>query len=89
MIFTVVWLDSADAELLRWYVVARDAGDAEAYTRATARVEQLLRSNPIAAGESRSGHSRVIIELPLTVEFEVHDDQRTVVVTRVRYTPAR
>ncbi|WP_439622981.1 hypothetical protein [Gemmata sp.] len=89
MNWTVIWLDTADAELMRWYVDARTTGHAEAYTRATAQIERLLESDPAAAGESRSNHSRVIVELPLTVEFEVHADHRTAVVTRVRYTPGR
>ena len=89
MNFLVIWLDAAEADLLRQYLPARAAGYAEEYTLAAARIEQLLETDPLRAGESRSGHSRVLIEFPLTVEFEVHEEQRVAVVTRVRYTPPR
>ena len=50
-------------------------------------------ASPTGAGKShvdlqileQGSHS----EIPLTVEFEVHGESRTAVVTRVRYTPAR
>ncbi len=89
MNFTTIWLDPAEADLLRFYLTARADGNAEAYTRAAARIEHVLATDPANAGESRAGHGRVVIEIPLTVEFEVHAESRTAVVTRVRYTPAR
>jgi hypothetical protein len=86
---SVIWLDSVEADILRLYLVARAAGYAEEYTQATARIENLLNAAPMQAGESRAGHQRLLIDFPLTVEFEVYEEQRTVIVTRVRYTPPR
>ena len=85
----VIWLEAAEADLLRFYLPARAAGYAEEYTQAAERVEQSLGTNPEAAGESRSGRRRVLIEPPLTINFEYDPDQKVVVVTSVRYTPPR
>lgn len=88
MNWTTIWLDTAEADLLRQYLLARAAGLADEYTKAAARIEQLLATDPTHAGESRAGHQRIVVESTLTVEFEVHSDPRIAVVTRVRYTPA-
>lgn len=85
----VVWLDAAEADFLRHYLAARAAGLADAFTAAAARVEQALERNPAAAGESRAGHRRILIDPPLTIEFEVFDEPRVAVVTAARYTPPR
>jgi hypothetical protein len=87
--FTTIWLDSAEADLLRLYVTARTDGYAEEYTRAAARIEQLFATDPAQLGESRPGHRRFVVELPLAIEFEVHEDQRVTIITRVIYTPRR
>jgi hypothetical protein len=84
--FTLVWLDQAEADILRHYLTARAAGLAEEYTRAVARAEVALERDAANAGESRAGHQRVLIEAPLTIEFEVHADQRTAIVVRAHYT---
>jgi hypothetical protein len=85
----VLWLDAADADFQRHYLTARAVGLANAFTAAAARVERVLERNPGEAGESRAGRRRLLADPPLTVEFEVFDDQRTVVVTAARYTPPR
>lgn len=85
----VIWLEVAEADLLRLYLPARAAGFAEEYTQAAERIEQLLATNPAAAGESRSGRRRVLIEPPLTIDFEFDADQQVAVVTGVRYTQPR
>ena len=62
---------------------------ARAVTDAAARLDQLLRVSAASLGESRGGHRRVAVVRPLAVQFEVHDDERVVIVTDVRYTPRR
>lgn len=89
MNFRIIWLDSAEADLLRCYLTARADGHAEAYTRAAARVEQLFENDPRQLGESRTGHRRVVVEQPLTIEFEVHEEQSVAVITRIHYAPPR
>ena len=85
MNFRLVWIDRALRQLTAAYVVALSAGRGDAVTAAAARIDQQLASHPATAGESRDGHERAIFELPLIVYFEVHDDERVVVVTMVRY----
>ena len=85
----VIWLEAAEADLLRFYLPARAAGFAETYTQAAEAVERALAINPAAAGESRAGRQRILIESPLTIDFEVDVEQQVAVVTAVRYTPPR
>lgn len=85
----VIWLESAEADLLRLYLPARTAGFADEDTRAAERIERLLGTTPDTAGESRAGRRRILFEPPLTVDYEYDPDQQVVVVTAVRYTPPR
>jgi hypothetical protein len=50
-----------------------------------AQIDAVLEQNPTTVGESREEGVRVFIVNPLTVYFEVHEDERTVIVTAVRY----
>ena len=89
MNWTVIWLDGPLRQLARFVANVWGTPAAEAITQAMARVDIALERGAAEAGESRSGHRRVVIELPLTIVFEVHEDQRTAVVTRAAYTPRR
>jgi hypothetical protein len=51
--------------------------------RAADRIDQLLGTAPAGVGESRGDRFRVLIELPLTVYYEVHEADRRVQVLRV------
>lgn len=57
--------------------------------RAMHRIDELLGSNPNDTGESRGDFERVYIEPPLSVTFEVFDDERLVVVLRARFVRPR
>jgi hypothetical protein len=86
MTYRVIWLDSAIGLLSTIYLTRLRRGTgADAVVRASAAVDRLLAPNPTGVGESRSGNERVLIEAPLTVYYEVHDDERVVVVTSVLY----
>ncbi|MBX9580630.1 MAG: hypothetical protein K2X87_10010 [Gemmataceae bacterium] len=89
MNWTLIWLDGPLDQLARHYIPLWGTPASQAVTDAMARVDRLLERNPLDAGESRAGHRRLLVESPLTVEFEVFDEQRTVVVTAARYTPPR
>jgi len=89
MKWIVVWPDGPLAELARNYVPLWGTPAGDAVTQAMARVDLLLERNPTDAGESRAGHQRIMFESPLTLEYEVHAEQRVVIITRVRYTPPR
>jgi hypothetical protein len=85
MNFRLVWIDRALAELTVVYLLALDTGHGDDVVHAAARIDGLLEGNPLSVGESRAGHERVVFESPLTVYFEVHEDEQAVVVTSVRY----
>lgn len=89
MNWTVIWLDAPLNEIARFMARVWGTPESEAITTAMARIDLVLERDATNAGESRTGHSRVVIELPLSIQCEVHDDTRTVVVTRARYTLPR
>jgi hypothetical protein len=88
MNYRVVWLRKVVSDLARSYVYAREAGrNAGAITRAMADIEAGLERHPSDLGESRPEGHRLYIVNPITIGFEVFDDERVVVVTLVRYHP--
>lgn len=89
MTYVVVWLDSADDQLAAAYLTAQELGAAAAVTEAAARLEVRLRTSPTTLGESRSRHQRWAVVRPLAVQFEVHEEERVVIVTDIRHVPRR
>ena len=89
MNWTVIWLDGPLDELARATAWAWGTPITQSIVRAMAKIEQVLQTDPTQTGESRGGHRRIAFEFPLSIDFEVHPDQRAVIVTRVRYTPLR
>ncbi len=86
MMYRVVWLNPAVAQLAVIYRARLQLGTgADGVVRASAAADRLLAPNPTGVGESRIGNERVLIEAPLTIYYEVHDDERVVVVTSVLY----
>jgi hypothetical protein len=86
MNWTVIWLDTPIGQLARAVAGVWGTPQSQAITHAMARAEIALERDAANAGESRAGHQRVLIEAPLTIEFEVHADQRTAIVVRAHYT---
>jgi plasmid stabilization system protein ParE len=85
MNFTLIWLQSATDQLARIVTDLMAAGaDANAVTRAVSAVDAALQRTPTTAGESRDGVVRILFERPVVVDFEVHADERVVVVFSVR-----
>jgi hypothetical protein len=80
VIYTVTWTKAAVNELTNLWL---NALDRSAVTRASARIEALLRSNPYAQSESRDGNKRVIFAPPLGVMFTVSDADRIVTVRAI------
>ena len=86
MSFRVVWLsDALDALAASYLYARRKKRDPEEITRAMAAIDRELEARPTTAGESRYGNNRILIVNPLTIYFEVHDDEHVVVVTALRY----
>lgn len=83
MRFKVTWTPSAEADLARIWLAARDR---ERLTEVSARIEEGLARSPTSAGESREPGVRLIFDDPLWVEFETDQSARTVrILTVWRY----
>jgi hypothetical protein len=55
-----------------------DASERQSIADAADEIDRILASNPLDAGESREGNSRIMVLQPLTVLFDVDPDDRTV-----------
>jgi hypothetical protein len=80
MKWTVTWLPSAERTLTDLWV---NAPDRNAVAAAANRIDQDLERDPLSAGESRQGDTRIHIVEPLAVLFDVDPAQRTVTVWSV------
>ena len=86
MIFTVVWMESAEDELARlWEATA----DKRSMTWASNRIDAELRRDGQRQGESRSDDRRILFVPPLGVLFEVREPDRLIVVLSVWQIPER
>lgn len=82
--FDVRWTDRAEAELASAWL---NAADPNAVTRAAERIEYLLKHDPMAQGESRSGNERIVYEVPLEVIYRVLPAAHIVWVVTLRLFP--
>ncbi len=89
MNFQVIWMQQAIRSLARAYLSASDDGEAETVTSTMAEIDHLLVRSPTTAGESRDGAERILVVLPVVVEYEVFEYERVVVVTTARYVRRR
>jgi len=77
MNYTVVWLPSAENDLATLWV---QADDRSAVSTAADAMDEALRRDPLSLGESRSENSRIFIDPPLALLFDVSEaDQRVTV----------
>ena len=77
MRWTLTYLQSAQDQLATIWMNAPDQADV---SRAANLIEQRLRKNPYSFSESRDDNSRVMIEAPLALNYDVRDDDRLVTV---------
>jgi hypothetical protein len=82
MTFTVTYKPSAQQELADVWI---HAPDRQAVTADADRIDQLLRTAPHQQGDAREENIRVLVERPLAVQFEIHDDDCWVEVLRVHW----
>lgn len=61
----------------------------ESVTSAMAKIEGLLTISPAECGESREAFERILFVEPLVIDFEIHEDENIVYVSRVCYSPKR
>ena len=84
MKFTVVSTPLADLQLGDiWLRAAHPQEVADA----SDRIDALLKVDPHTVGEERRDGLRVIVLFPLTVVFEVSEEDRRATIVSIRYTP--
>jgi hypothetical protein len=71
MKWTVLYRRSAQDQLANIWL---NAPDPQAVANAADEIDRILASNPLGAGESRGGNTRILIERPLTVLYDVYPD---------------
>jgi hypothetical protein len=80
MNYTVIWVPAAENELA---AVWNAAADQLAVTQAAHRLDLALTRHPFAIGRPRnSSVNRTAVDLPLGVDYEVIEDDKTVRVVR-------
>jgi hypothetical protein len=80
MKYSVVWGPEAERRLAELWL---SAPDRQVLADAADAIDVALGRNPLAAGESRVGDTRIHIESPLGVYFDVSITDRTVLVWMV------
>ncbi len=88
--YEVRWVRSALDDLTTLWL-EEDSSGREAITAATHAMDQLLRSRPTTAGESRTEGRRILFAAPLAITFLVSPEDRVVRVLdvwRVQKRPA-
>ena len=79
MTYTVVWRPAAEEKLAALWT---EADDRRAITSAANSIDTMLRADPLDAGESRVANIRILVIPPLSVYYDVHEDDRLVAVWR-------
>jgi plasmid stabilization system protein ParE len=80
MTFTVIWRPSAEQKLAEIWT---EADDRQAVTDAADAIDVFLRTEPTEVGESRVANIRILTVSPLSVYYDVHEDDRLVAVWAV------
>jgi hypothetical protein len=86
MKFTVVWRPEAERALAALWI---DASDRQAVADAADAIDTALHTRPLDVGESRVVNIRILTVLPLSVYYDVHEDDRLVAVWEVWRVPER
>ena len=84
MKFTVIWKATAETQLAELWMTAADR---KVIRAAADEIEAALRTDPVSFGESRDAETRVAVVAPLVVHFEVHEDDRRVIVLTLHAIP--
>jgi len=85
MNYTVVWLPSAEDDLA---ILWAQADDRSAVSTVANAMDEALRRDPLSLGESRSENSRILIDPPLALLYDVvEEDRRVTVWAAMRWGP--
>lgn len=80
MTFTVIWRPDAERALADLW---NRAEDRKSVTQAADAIDALLRTGPIEVGESRVVNTRILTVFPLSVYYDVYEEDRLVAVWAV------
>ena len=80
MTFTVIWRPSAEQKLAEIWTTADDR---QAITDAADAIDLMLRTSPAEVGESRVANVRILTVTPLSVYYDVRQNDRLVAVWAV------
>ena len=80
MTFAVIWRSSAERKLAEIWA---DANDRQAIADAADAIDAFLRTEATEVGESRVANIRILTVSPLSVYYDVHEDDRLVAVWAV------
>lgn len=80
MTFTVVWRPEAESALARLW---NEATDRQAVADAANAIDMMLRTAPRDVGESRVADVRILTVFPLSIYYDVHEDDLLVAVWAV------
>lgn len=80
MKFTVIWVSDAEQDLAALWLASTDRA---ALTAACHRIDQQLAVNPEQLGVVCFDTVRTLVEFPLTVDFEIIEEDRIVHVLSV------
>jgi plasmid stabilization system protein ParE len=80
MTFTVIWRPSAEQKLA---TIWTDGDDRQSIADAADAIDALLRTQPTHVGESRDANTRILTVSPLSVYYDVNENDRLVAVWAV------
>ena len=86
MNYTVVWRPTAERTLAE---ICTAAVDRQAIADAADLIDALLGSSPQDVGEARAGDTRMLTVMPLSIYYDIHDDDRLVAIWAVWQVPRR
>jgi plasmid stabilization system protein ParE len=86
MNYTVVWRPTTEGTLAQIWT---DAIDRQAVTDAADLIDAMLGTSPRAVGESRTGDTRILTVMPLSIYYDIHEDDRLVAVWAVWQVPRK
>jgi hypothetical protein len=86
MKYTLLWKPEVEGRLA---AIRTEAANRRAVADAADATDRALRVRPMAVGESRDALTRVLVEEPLVVVYEVREADRLVEVLGVRAVPKR
>lgn len=81
MIWQVVWIKEAEAELINLWIAGPDRASV---TQAAEQIDEQLAINPVDFGESRQVDERIAFLGPLAVEFTIDLAMHQVFVFHIR-----